>query len=142
MTPSSDQPSTRRTWTAAERKRAVKAYHARGDRTVADVAAEIGVGTALLYYWIKRAAEGTLADMPGKASTSTAITVAKPKSTAITRRRAEPPAPQAFTATFATSSKLGESEREELARLRVEVRRLRRAIVVAYELNPGDDYRH
>lgn len=139
MTPSSDQPTTRRTWTAAERKRAVKAYHTRGDRTVADVAGEIGVSHGLLYYWIKLAAEGRLDDIPGKASTSTAITVAKPKPAAITRRRADP-AP--VTVTFGPSSKLVESEREELARLRVEVRRLRRAIVVAYELNPGDDYRH
>lgn len=131
MTPSSDQP-TRRTWTPAERKRAVKAYHARGERTVAAVAAEIGVGVPLLYFWIRKAAEGSLDATPGK---STAITVAQPKSTAITlaasQRRTGP-------------GELDEHEREELARLRVEVRRLRRAIVVAYELKlePDDDYRH
>jgi transposase-like protein len=134
----------RRVWTPAERRRAIKAYKARGDRPVKEIAAEHGVSQPLLYHWLKREADGTLDTTPGKRPgkpPSTAITAASPAP--IERRRGEQLELERLepivvkSTTRPTAPALTLTEHDELVLLRVEVRRLRRALLAYAELEEG-----
>jgi len=134
----------RRVWTPAERRRAIKAYKTRGERPVKEIAAEHGVSQPVLYYWLKRDADGTLDATPGKTrkAPSTAITASSPAP--IERRRGEQlelerlePIVIQSSARSSSPAPLSPSEHDELVLLRVEVRRLRRALLAYAELEEG-----
>jgi hypothetical protein len=96
----------------------------------------------VLYYWLKREADGTLDTTPGKTrkAPSTAITASSPAP--IERRRGEQLElerlePIVITSTTRSAAPLSPSEHDELVLLRVEVRRLRRALLAYAELEEG-----